>query len=314
MRWRRCSGSIASARSTNCWNRPSRPTKATRPAGGSSGTWPINIIRFRTRASSWRASSSAGRIAAAAGRSIRSIVIASGRCNSWSQALPNARQDDDHAKVANFLRAMAADVVDRPLWARRVVAVAGQDRSRASLPDYEEGWGYYWGGRGGQTQGAPVDERRASPVFYTRAQELRSGPKRRPALAVVPEQAVEFNAAVNQRGASEVCRFPSRAVRRADDGGRRLAIRPRGDRRSQEEEQRHLRPALRWARTKRSPGWQPASSASSCRTNSTTSRSTSRWPTIAVKTNVGIWRPGEPGPDLREPPAVSQGGRLLAAG
>ena len=45
------------------------------------------------------------------------------------QALPNARKDNDHAKVANYLRAMAHDVDDRPLRAGGIVAVAGQDRS-----------------------------------------------------------------------------------------------------------------------------------------------------------------------------------------
>ena len=33
----------------------------------------------------------------------------------------------------------------------------------------------------------------------------------------------------------------------------------------------------------------------------------------AAKSDIGIVGPGEPGPHLREPPAISQGGRLLAA-
>ena len=38
-------------------------------------------------------------------------------------------------------------------------------------------------------------------------------------------------------------------------------------------------PLTRWARTRPSPGWPPASSASSCPTSSTSSRSISTWPT-----------------------------------
>ena len=77
--------------------------------------------------------------------------------------------------------------------------------------------------------------------------------------------------------------------------------------------ERHLRPAARWARTRRSPGWPPASSGSSCPTSSTTSRSTSRWPTSRRPATAAdaVWH--RLAADLREPPAIPQGGRLLAA-
>ena len=106
--------------------------------------------------------------------------------------------------------------------------------------------------------------------------------------------------------------FLAEPVRRADDGPVGLALRPHGDRRHQGRRERHLRPAHAWAKTRRSPGWPPASSGSSCPTSSTTSRSSSRSPP-SRKTGHAVEALGALGPDLREPPAVSQGGRLLAA-
>ena len=47
------------------------------------------------------------------------------------------------------------------------------------LPDYEEGWGYYYGG----PRGAPVDEN-GDPVFYTAPATWDDGQERRRALAV----------------------------------------------------------------------------------------------------------------------------------
>ncbi len=69
------------------------------------------------------------------------------------QALPNARRDNDHAKVAEYLRAMARMWTTGRSWDReQVESWRLQAKTDLSvLPDYEGGWGY-WGGAGGQTQ------------------------------------------------------------------------------------------------------------------------------------------------------------------
>ncbi len=110
------------------------------------------------------------------------------------QALPGARQDNDHAKVANYLRAMA------PMWMTGRYGQAESWRLQAKtdlsvLPDYEEGWGYYWGGRGGQTQGAPVDEQ-GNPVFYTVPKTFEAAQNDGQRWRWCLEQAIEFNPAV----------------------------------------------------------------------------------------------------------------------
>ena len=105
------------------------------------------------------------------------------------QALPNARKDDDHAKVAGYLLA----------WADMLLNNRGYQESwrlqyktdLAVLPDYEEGWP--WSYRGGQVQGAPVDAD-GKPVFYAIPkgweQSQSDGQRWRWCL----QQAVEFDA------------------------------------------------------------------------------------------------------------------------
>ena len=107
------------------------------------------------------------------------------------QALPDARKDNDHAKVAGYLRAMAE------MWMTGRFGQAESWRLQAKtdlsvLPDYEEGWGYYWGGRGGQTQGAPVDEQ-GNPVFYTVPKTFEAAQSDGQRWRWCLEQAVEFN-------------------------------------------------------------------------------------------------------------------------
>ena len=107
------------------------------------------------------------------------------------QALPGARKDNDHAKVAGYLRAMAQ------MWMTGRFGQAESWRLQAKtdlsvLPDYEEGWGYYWGGRGGQTQGAPVDEQ-GNPVFYSVPKTFEAAQSDGQRWRWCLEQAVEFN-------------------------------------------------------------------------------------------------------------------------
>ena len=110
------------------------------------------------------------------------------------QALPNALKDNDHAKVAGYLQAMAG------MWMTGRLGQAESWRLQAKtdlavLPDYEEGYGYFWGGNGGQTQGAPVDEQ-GNPVFHsvpkTFAAAQSDGQRWRWCL----EQAIEFQPAL----------------------------------------------------------------------------------------------------------------------
>ena len=95
---------------------------------------------------------------------------------------------------------------------------------------------------------------------------------------MVPRAGDRVQPARPQRSPAAVRPVPAEPVRRADDGLLRVAVRAHGERRHQEERERHLRPAHARARTRRSPGWPRASSGSSCPTSSTSSRSTSRWP------------------------------------
>ena len=77
--------------------------------------------------------------------------------------------------------------------------------------------------------------------------------------------------------------------------------------------ERHVRPAHARAKTRPSPGWPPASSGSSCPTSSTTSRSIQQIAAEAASAATPIEALEQLAADLREPPAVSQGGRVLAA-
>jgi hypothetical protein len=108
-----------------------------------------------------------------------------------TQAWPNARKDDDHRKVSEFLLA----------WADMLLNTRGHQESwrlqtktdLGVLPDYEEGWPWGWGFRGGQVQGAPV-ETDGKPIFYTIPkswdQSENDGQRWRWCL----QQAVEFDA------------------------------------------------------------------------------------------------------------------------
>ncbi|MGA2257949.1 MAG: hypothetical protein ABSG53_25065 [Thermoguttaceae bacterium] len=107
------------------------------------------------------------------------------------QALPNARKDNDNTKVARYLQAMAR------MWMTGRFGQVESWRLQAKtdlslLPDYKEGWGYYWGGRGGQTQGALVDEQ-GNPVFYNVPKTFDAAQSDGQRWRWSLEQAVEFN-------------------------------------------------------------------------------------------------------------------------
>ena len=106
-------------------------------------------------------------------------------------ALPNARKDNDHANVADYLQTMAT------MW---LIGRNGQVESwrlqaktdLSVLPDYEEGTGYSRGGRGRPTQGAPVDEQ-GNPVFYRVPKTFESAQSDGQRWRWCLEQAVEFD-------------------------------------------------------------------------------------------------------------------------
>ena len=97
------------------------------------------------------------------------------------QALPNARKDDDHAKVAGYLLA----------WADMLLNNRGYQESwrlqyktdLAVLPDYEEGWPWSYRRRAGS--GGPGRRGRQARLLR-HPQGLGAIAERRPALAMVP--------------------------------------------------------------------------------------------------------------------------------
>ncbi len=240
------------------------------PTGGCCGARRRTTCRSSTSASSWPASSIADSIAAAARWS---TAVERDRVRALQlmvQAMPLALKDENHAEVGNFLLALAEHVAEQPrLW--RVVAAAVPDR-----PDRPA----RLRGRLGllSPDRRRAGRRRRQAGLPSRAQELRGGRDRRPALAVVPAAGGRVQPAAAQRGADAVRRVPAEPVRRADDGPMGLAFRPHGDRRHARRTRAAPTPCTRWAKTRPSPGWPPASSGSSCPTSSTTSRSSSRSP------------------------------------
>lgn len=75
------------------------------------------------------------------------------------QAMPLARQDDNHTAVGEFFLSLSRMLLSQRGYSEAWRLQALTDLK--TLPDYEEGW---WGGRG-ETHGAPVDEQ-GKPVFY----------------------------------------------------------------------------------------------------------------------------------------------------
>ena len=113
-------------------------------------------------------------------------------------------------------------------FGQRVVAIASQDRPGASCPTTKRaGAGTGVGLRRRADRKGPRSTRDGNPVFYavpkTSTAAQNDGQRWRWCL----QQAVEFDAEPDQRDPHEVRRFPPAAVRRADDGRVRLAVRPR---------------------------------------------------------------------------------------
>jgi uncharacterized protein YfaS (alpha-2-macroglobulin family) len=102
-----------------------------------------------------------------------------------TQAIPLARQDENHAEVGWFLLSLGEILLNNrgfdEAWRLQYLTDLGQ------LPDYEEGWGY-----GHENPGAPVDEE-GKPVFHHVPKSFEvaatDGERWRWAL----EQAVEFS-------------------------------------------------------------------------------------------------------------------------
>ena len=104
------------------------------------------------------------------------------------KALPNARKDDDHAKVAGFLLNLADMFMNTRGYQESWRLQYKTDLS--VLPDYEEGWGYY----GGQVQGAPVDAD-GRPIFYRVPKSFEQSQSDGQRWRWCLEQTVEFDRA-----------------------------------------------------------------------------------------------------------------------
>ncbi len=164
------------------------------------------------------------------------------------------------------------------------------------------------------TTAATIAARRSmpkgKPIYYSVPKIVRRGRQRRRALALGAAASHGAGARPPQRSPLAARQLPPAAVRRADAGLPR-AVFPRRRRRQARGDAART-PCTRWARTRRSPGWPPASSGSSCPTSSTPSRSTSRsrptpQPGYAEQALDAL------ATDVREPPAVSAGRRVLEA-
>jgi len=106
------------------------------------------------------------------------------------QALPLAKQDDNHAEVGDYLLAFSRILLNNRGYSEawRLQYLSNLDE----LPDYDPGWGY-----AGRTSGAPVDEEGKAVYHYTPKtfeDAETDGQRWRWCL----EQAMEFNPA--QRG------------------------------------------------------------------------------------------------------------------
>ena len=92
------------------------------------------------------------------------------------QALPNARKDNDHAKVADYLRAMAGMWTTRRSWDHEHVEPwrlqAKTDLS--VLPDYEEGRGYNWDSEQTRARRSMSKATRCSTVCPRRSQRPKT--------------------------------------------------------------------------------------------------------------------------------------------
>jgi alpha-2-macroglobulin len=106
-----------------------------------------------------------------------------------TEALPHAQKDDNHDLVSQFLLSLADMLQD--YRGRREAWRLQYKTDLTTLPDYEDGWGYYFGG---QPQGAPVDEA-GNPVFYSVPKRFDAAVSDGQRWRWCLQQAMEFNAA-----------------------------------------------------------------------------------------------------------------------
>jgi len=101
------------------------------------------------------------------------------------QALPLAKQDDDHAAVGNYLLAFARILLNNRGYSEswRLQYLSNLDE----LPDYDPGWGYYR-----QSAGAPVDED-GNPVYHSTPKTFQDAETDGQRWRWCLEQAIEFN-------------------------------------------------------------------------------------------------------------------------
>jgi len=101
------------------------------------------------------------------------------------QALPLAKQDDDHAAAGNYLLAFARIILNNrgydEAWRLQYLSDLGE------LPDYDPGWGYHR-----QSAGAPVDEE-GNPVYHHTPKTFEDSETDGQRWRWCLEQAIEFN-------------------------------------------------------------------------------------------------------------------------
>ncbi|MHC4180944.1 MAG: alpha-2-macroglobulin, partial [Planctomycetota bacterium] len=101
------------------------------------------------------------------------------------QALPMAKQDDNHAEVGSYLLSFAQFLLNNRGWRE---AWRLQYKSDLSvLPDYDPGWGYYR-----QASGAPVDEE-GNPVYHYTPKSFEDAETDGQRWRWCLEQTMEFN-------------------------------------------------------------------------------------------------------------------------
>ena len=172
----------------------------------------------------------------------------------------------------------------------------------SQLPDYRRG--LLLVSRGNQ-RGAPVDAD-GNPIYYRVPKSYEAAANDGERWRWMLSQAAEFDPSRVNEVDMIFGQFLARPVRRADDGALRLRF-GGGD-----EPSTTARPApspcTRSRTTRPSPGWRPASSASSCPTSSTGSRSTQR---VADRGKSHLRRTGPRSARqrVRGSPAICQGRR-----
>jgi len=101
------------------------------------------------------------------------------------QALPKARQDDNHGEVGRYLLSLGEILLNNRGWSEAWRLQYKSDL--AVLPDYDPGWGYYH-----ETSGAPVDEQ-GNPVYHYTPKSFEEAKSDGERWRWCLEQAMEFD-------------------------------------------------------------------------------------------------------------------------